>query len=98
MEIINNDNPIFVFTDDPTWCLENLSFKFKLIQEEDYMEMWIMSLCKDFVISSSSFSWWGSFLSNKNGIVVSPSQWFGPESKKKGYEDNDIYRKNFILL
>ena len=92
LEIINNDNPIFVFTDDPSWCLENLNFKFKFIKEEDYMEMWIMSMCKDFVISSSSFSWWGSFLSDKNGIVVSPSQWFGP----KGYEDfNDIYRKNF---
>ena len=95
IDIINNGNPIFVFTDDKKWCEENLDFNYTLVNEEDYMEIWIMSLCKDFIMSNSSFSWWGSFLSEKGGKVIAPSKWFGPKGEKNF---NDIYRKNFIVI
>ena len=58
--------------------------------------MWLMSLCKNNILSNSSFSWWASFL-NKNleKIVISPSIWFG-DSGPKFYDD--IFEKNWIKI
>jgi hypothetical protein len=35
-----------------------------------------MSLCSDFIIANSTFSWWGAWLAD-TGKVVSPKKWFG---------------------
>jgi hypothetical protein len=55
----------------------------------------IMSMCKHHVIANSSFSWWGSWLSDSQGITVAPSQWFsinGPKDWK------GIYRSGWIVI
>lgn len=37
----------------------------------------IMSLCDHFILSSSTYSWWGAWLcNNKNKIVIAPNRWF----------------------
>jgi hypothetical protein len=42
----------------------------------------LMTYCNDFIISNSTFSWWGAYLNRKsNGVVVCPEKWF------KGAED-----------
>ena len=90
-------NHIFIFSDDKNWVYNNLKFdSFTVVNEEDYIEMWLMSLCKNNILSNSSFSWWASFL-NKNleKIVISPSIWFG-DSGPKFYDD--IFEKNWIKI
>jgi hypothetical protein len=93
LDIIGEYSHVLIFTDDKIWVKENLKFEnCTYIDDEDYNEMWIMSLCKNNIISNSTFSWWGSFLNkNKNKKVIAPSIWFGPrgpQNYKDIYEDN----------
>lgn len=88
---------IFVFSDDKKWVKENLNYNnVTFVDDEDYKEIWLMSLCQNNIISNSTFSWWGSFLnSNINKKVVAPSIWFGP-SGPQNYKD--VYEKNWDVV
>lgn len=84
-------NPIFyVFSnthDDLEWIKDNYHFHDKTANREiklvyvdlsnpDYEELRLMYNCKHFIISNSTFSWWGAWLSdNKNKIVCAPYRW-----------------------
>ena len=70
----------FVFSDDPTWCAENLLFlDNKYIVSDDHqawVDMYLMSQCKHHIIANSSFSWWGAWLNkNPDKIVIAPKRW-----------------------
>jgi hypothetical protein len=68
------DAAVLVFSDTPEWC-ESDSFlnQFHIIKEESATKSLIMmSLCDDFVVSASTFSWWAAWLSesDKKGVIV----------------------------
>jgi len=88
---------VFVFSDDKDWAKENLKFEnVTYVDDEDYKEMWLMSLCKNHIMVNSTFSWWGTFLNpNENKKIVAPSMWFGPRGPRN-YED--IYESNWTVL
>lgn len=71
----------FVFSDDISWCVNNLDISNAIYVEENvginsHIDMWLMSNCKHNIIANSSFSWWGAYLNqNSSKIVISPSQW-----------------------
>jgi hypothetical protein len=74
-------NHYFIFSDDFPWCKENLGHlpNVHYIEAPVHEQMWLMSMCDHFIISNSSFSWWGAYLSrNPNKVVVAPQTWFGP--------------------
>lgn len=81
IELLKKDTELFViFSDDIDWCKKNLKLDNSVyIQgEKDYNELYLMSLCKNNIISNSSFSWWGAWLNeNENKKVIGPNIWFG---------------------
>lgn len=82
-EFTECDN-ILVFSDDIKWCKENfIGNKFTFIEgEADYIDLWLMSLCKHNIIANSSFSWWGAWLNqNSNKKIIAPKIWFGSNKK-----------------
>lgn len=88
---------VFIFSDDKEWVKENLKFEnVTYVDDVDYREMWLMSLCKNHIMANSTFSWWGTFLNpNLNKKIVAPSIWFGPRGPRN-YKD--IYEPNWIVL
>jgi hypothetical protein len=70
----------FIFSDDIDWCKNNFKDDniYFIENEKDYIEMYMMSMCSNNIISNSSFSWWGAWLNqNKTKIVIGPKIWFG---------------------
>jgi len=91
---------VVVFSDDIEWCKNNLVLNKKTVyieNEKDYIELFLMSRCRNNIIANSSFSWWGAWL-NQTEIkkVVAPKNWFG--NQLKHLTTNDIYAKNWIIL
>lgn len=71
---------LFVFSDDPSWCRENLPFENMTVVtgNDEVVDLWLMSLCRDNIIANSSFSWWGAWLNSNTGKkVVYPKKWYG---------------------
>ena len=82
------DRNVIVFSDDPAWCEQQEIFaddRFLISENSDNrVDMCLMSLCDDFIIANSSFSWWAAWLSNNsNKKVIAPVQWFGTGYTKK---------------
>ena len=81
------ENPVFfMFSDDIQWVRENVNTGCLTYYEDGTDPVWeklrLMSACKHFIISNSTFSWWVQYLSrNDDKIVVSPSRWFNNDYK-----------------
>lgn len=89
---------VIVMSDDIEWCKENIILPNVYYNEKywDHEGLWLLSLCHHFIISNSTFSWWGAYLSrNENKVVVSPDTWFGPEIT---VNTNDIYCDNWVKI
>ncbi len=75
------ENPVFYFfSDDIEWCSKTFEKYEKCVFVTQDMPVYetlrLMYSCKHFIISNSTFSWWGQYLSqNDNKVVVSPRVW-----------------------
>ena len=89
----DGDRNVIVFSDDPAWCNEQELFsgdRFLISENEDNrVDLCLMTLCSDFIIANSSFSWWGAWLANR-GTVVAPQQWFGTDGYTKDHNTKDV--------
>ncbi len=74
----------YIFSNNHTeleWIRENYVFsgyqvKYVDLDNPDYEELRLMYSCKHFIISNSTFSWWGQFLcENPDKIVIAPDKW-----------------------
>jgi hypothetical protein len=68
-------NPIFLIFSD---CIDKVDISIfnnlnivKITEPVDYLELYLMSLCKHNILNVSTFGWWGAFLNkNPNKIVL----------------------------
>ena len=72
----------FVFSDQPAAALKRFAFPRGRVtvvahnqgDENAFADLWLMSLCQHFIIANSTFSWWGAWLSVRQGkIVIAPN-------------------------
>ena len=91
------ENTIFlVFSDDIEWCkgkFQDERFVF-IHNNEDYIDLYLMTLCKSAIMANSSFSWWGAWLGEKEKVIA-PSRWFGEGSKNN---TKDLYVQEWTIL
>ncbi|MDT8390981.1 MAG: alpha-1,2-fucosyltransferase [Lentisphaeria bacterium] len=91
------DAHFFITSDDPAWVEANLTLEaphtyLTMIpgDENSYEDLWTMSQCRHFIISNSSYHWWGAWLAEKDGkTVIAP---------KDGFKNRDIYPSEWITL
>lgn len=96
INIIGKDSKFLIFSDDITWCKETFKGNnFIFSNEKDYVELFMMSFCKNNIIANSSFSWWGAWLNkNPNKKVIAPKIWFSDET----INPNDIIPDTWIKI
>lgn len=88
----NPDTQVLVFSDDLDWCRGNFPADWWFVDgvprpvelvdryqsdPQDQWDLFLQTMCQEHVISNSTFSWWGAFLSD-NRRPYYPSVWFGP--------------------
>lgn len=88
----------FIFSDEVKKAEKIFQFEYPVIYDsgkmKDYISLSIMSKCKHFIISNSSFSWWAQYLStNVNKTVIAPNKWFAKDVPCDIFEDNWIKLK-----
>lgn len=54
----------------------------------DAAELFLMASCKHHILANSSFSWWGAWLSENDGMTIVPSKWLNNKNMTDIYTDN----------
>jgi hypothetical protein len=97
----DSSREVIIFSDDPEWCKNQKIFssdRFLIAEGNDNRyDMCLMSMCNDFIIANSSFSWWGAWLANC-GNVIAPSCWFGQTGYTSNNDIKDIIPERWIKL
>lgn len=89
---------IIIFSDDIPYCrvhfqcLENVQFA----SGNEIEDICLMSQCQRFVLSNSSYSWWGAYLSESKE-VIRPNGLFRGEYAKKN-NDKDFWPEEWKIL
>lgn len=91
----------FVFSDDIEWCKETLPkiYDAKYIFVEGNTppnDMALMTVCRYFIVGTSSFSWWGAWLnSSPRKIVIAPAVKFWSENVN---DRQDLIPESWITI
>lgn len=96
------DAVFYIFSDDVEWCRENIHIEgdVRVIKCSEYdlttqEQLWVMTACRDFIISNSNFSWWAQHLACREGkMVIAPDRWRGNDADLCV----DIYEENWITI
>lgn len=89
-----NDPVFYVFTNDREKAMQfpfPAEAKLVFVPEGNSAveDLQLMAQCKHFIVSNSTFSWWGQFLStNPNKKVYSPDQWYRDDRPADFYEED----------
>jgi hypothetical protein len=80
-----SDSCYIFISDDIIWVkneFKNQNF-FYFESGSEILDLTLMTIADNVVISNSSFSWWGAYLNrNKNKTIIAPKDWFGDKGPK----------------
>jgi hypothetical protein len=100
LEALPKDMLIIAFSDEPNLAkdvFDSLNRKYFLTETNDqFIDMCLMSMCNYHVIANSSYSWWGSWLSESKKTIA-PAVWFG-DSSEMPKNWSDIYCENWEIV
>jgi hypothetical protein len=102
-KIYNSDTKninFLIFSDDLDWCKNNIKIESKTLnfikQNDEILDLFLMSFCENNIIANSSFSWWGAWLNeNENKKIVAPKKWFGDNYIQNNTKD--LYCDKWIV-
>ena len=100
LSMFDSNRVVIIFSDDPEWCNEQFKDDRFLVSEggDNIADLCMMSLCSDFIIANSSFSWWGSWLcENEKKRIIAPKKWFGT-GYTKHHDTSDLYCDNWEVI
>lgn len=94
---LKKDCTFFVFSNDIEWCREHFGYLNSYyvdcnIGKDSWRDMYLMTLCRHHINANSSFSWWGAWLSQKEGITICPEKFI------RTVETKDIYPHEWIKI
>ena len=104
LELFDSNREVIIFSDDTEWCKEQDLFesdRFAVAEGgHQFYDLCLMTMCSDFIIANSSFSWWGAWLSRiykrpGRGRVIAPKKWFGPNLD---HDTKDLYCEGWTVL
>lgn len=99
-EIIGLDKTYLIFSDDLEGVKNMFDFlpnKIFYTSNEDWLDMYTMSLCKNNIICNSTFSWWAAYLNPHNDKkIITTNNWFGPAYGN--WDISTLFPKNWIRL
>lgn len=90
---------ILIFSDDITWCKTHFQGDNIFFSEgnSDVEDLCLLSFCHHQILSNSSFSWWGAYLSDNflGKKVIHPAHMFDGELKKS-HKMKDFWKNGWI--
>ena len=95
----DKDTHFYVFSDDIEWAKENIKHENLHFVSDGSMNMleefFVMSSCKNQIITNSSFSWWAAWLNgNEKKIVIAPCI----EKSKAGSWRKESYPESWYTI
>lgn len=96
IENIKDDEEVLVFSDDANFVKDYFKDKknFNIVEENEYISLYMMTKCESHIIANSSFSWMGAYLSGKENITC-PSPWFPSTFPKPHNIQKDIIKPSW---
>lgn len=100
----NSTEPLtfYIFSEDEEFVKEEFSFldSYHYVgnntQHNSWKDMCLMKSCKHHIVANSSFSWWGAWLSEREGLKIAPDNWFNKQNV--AFDIHDFVPENWAII